>query len=390
MIKKTKDYYDILGVSKSASQEEISKSYKNLVLKNHPDKFTDEKEKSAAQVKFQAINEAYDVLKDADKRRSYDMGGQNPFGGSDPFGGGSPFGRGGNPFGDMGGFSSSGSDFFEDIMSFMNGGKRQSGRSSKSSNGKDFSYNIDISITEAFEGVKKRIQYECPVKCESCLGTGSKTKKLESCSSCKGTGTITQRQGFFMIQQTCPYCKGSGERIANPCEDCRGNGVVNGVKSLILNIKPGVYSGMKIQYSGYGEDVPKGGRSGNLLVLINVTDDRDFKVNKDKHLVSHLNVSFITAILGGKLEFENIDYEKLYVDIPKGCQNDMKLRFSHKGMPVYDKNSRTDLILKCKIVLPTKVNAEQKEMLVKLHKSFSSESESSKGFFSTLKEKLFH
>src|SRR6056300_723745 len=154
MIKKTKDYYDILGVSKSASQEEISKSYKKLVLKNHPDKFTDEKEKSAAQVKFHAINEAYDVLKDADKRRSYDMGGQNSFGGSDPFGGGSPFGRGGNPFGDMGGFSSSGSDFFEDIMSFMNGGKRQSGRSSKSSNGKDLSYNIDISITEAFEGVK--------------------------------------------------------------------------------------------------------------------------------------------------------------------------------------------------------------------------------------------
>ena len=380
-----KNYYDVLGVSKQSSQEEISKAYKKMVIKYHPDKFVDPKEKDEAQTKIKTINEAYNVLKDKDKRRNYDMGGGNPFnnGGGDPFGGGNPFGGS-----DFAGFGE-GSDFFEDIMSFMNG-KRSHKSQSRHAKGKDLQYDIELSILEAFEGLKKEVSYQCPVKCQPCDGSGSVDKKIHTCSGCKGTGQLSQRQGFFVVQQTCPYCKGQGETIANPCSGCKGYGVVNGSKQLILNIKAGAYTGMKLQYSGYGEDLPKNGSSGNLIVSISIKDDDTFKINRDKLLNGDLHISFITAILGGKIEFENIDYEKLYIDIPKGCQHDMKLRLGNKGMPLsYGNSARGDLILRCKIILPHKINAEQKELLTKLHSSFSNPSETSKGFFSTLKEKLF-
>ncbi len=385
----SKNYYDILGVAKTASQDEISKAYKKIAMQSHPDRFQDKVEKEKAQKKFQEINEAYNTLKDVDKRKAYDMGGSNPFGGGNPFGEGGPFG-GRNPFGDFSGFSGGGAsgDFFEDIFDFMSGGGRR--RGAKQDRGNDLEYALTITVLEAFQGVKKQVDYNCPVKCGTCAGSGSKDKKMSTCNKCDGQGVITQRQGgIFMVQQTCPYCKGTGETIANACSDCKGYGVKDGKRSIIVNIKPGAYSGMKIHYEGYGEDVPRDGRAGSLIVAVTIKDDKVFKLDKDNNLCIDLDVSFITAILGGTIEYMNIDNEKILVDIPKGCQHDTKLRFGKKGMPILNKSDRTDLIMKCKIVLPGRVNEHQKKLLRDLHASFSNEEDAAKGFFSTLKEKLF-
>ena len=346
-----RDYYDVLGVSKSSSADQIKSAYRKLAVKYHPDKNEGDK---AAEEKFKEASEAYHVLSNSERKQNYDNFGHAAF----ENGGG---GRGG--FGNFD-FSSHFSDIFEDFFGEGFGG---SGRRNRRTNnrGSDLRYDLSITLEEAYTGKKQDIKFSTSEKCDTCKGSGSKPgHEAGSCSMCGGHGQVRSSQGFFTVQQTCPQCSGSGEEITNPCNSCSGQGKKQASKRLSVTIPRGVDDGTRIRLAGKGEAGSRGSGNGDLYLFINVYSHELFK-RSDEHLFFECPISIADAALGTSIEIPTIDGGKAKIKIPAGTQSGKQLRLKSKGMPYMRGNGTGDLYVQVNTEIPISLNKEQKELLEK-------------------------
>ena len=350
-----RDYYEVLGVTKSTSPIEIKKSYRKLALKYHPDKNKGDKD---SENKFKEASEAYHVLSDQERKKNYDQFGHAAFEG----GGGS---RGG--FGNFD-FSGSFSDIFEDFFEDFGGvGRRGRGRSSNF-RGEDLRYDLSISLEEAYHGKKQEVNYSSSDKCQRCDGYGAEPgSKPTSCSMCEGHGKVRSSQGFFTIQQSCPQCNGSGEQISNPCKDCRGMGKKQTKRKISTNIPRGVDDGTRIRLSGKGEAGIKGGGNGDLYIFVSVDPHNIFK-RSEENLFFEFPISLADAALGTTIEVPTVDGGKAKVKIPAGTQNGKQFRLKNKGMPIMRNKDYGDLYIQAITEVPVSLTKEQKEILGKFKK----------------------
>ena len=345
-----RDYYEVLGINKSASADQIKSAYRKLAVKYHPDKNKGDK---ASEEKFKEASEAYHVLSNAERKQNYDNFGHAAF----ENGGGS---RGG--FGNFD-FSSSFSDIFEDFFGEGFGGGR---RSRKSNNrGSDLRYDLSISLEEAYSGKKQDIKFSTSERCDTCSGSGSKPgHNAGSCSMCGGHGQVRSSQGFFTVQQTCPQCAGSGEMITHPCSSCNGQGKKQASKRLSVTIPKGVDDGTRIRLAGKGEAGSRGASNGDLYLFINVERHDLFK-RSDVNLFFEFPISITDAALGTTIEIPTIDGGKAKIKIPDGTQNGKQFRLKGKGMPFMRRGDYGDLYVQVKTEVPVYLNKQQKELLQK-------------------------
>ena len=366
-----RDYYEVLGVNKSASADQIKSAYRKLAVKYHPDKNKGDK---GAEEKFKEASEAYHVLSNSERKQNYDNFGHAAF----ENGGG---GRGG--FGNFD-FSNHFSDIFEDFFGEGFGGGRRSRRSNN--RGSDLRYDLSISLEEAFSGKKQDIRFSTSEKCDTCSGSGSKPgHQTGACSMCGGHGQVRSSQGFFTVQQTCPQCAGAGEEITNPCPSCNGQGKKQASKRLSVTIPKGVDDGTRIRLTGKGEAGSRGGSSGDLYLFINVHIHDLFK-RSDENLFFECPVSIADAALGTSIEIPTIDGGKAKIKIPAGTQSGKQFRLKGKGMPYMRGNGSGDLYVQVNTEVPISLNKEQKELLEKFREIENEKSNPSiKKFFQKAK-----
>ena len=366
-----RDYYDVLGINKSATPDQIKSAYRKLAVKHHPDKNKGDK---ASEDKFKEASEAYHVLSNAERKQNYDNFGHAAF----ENGGG---GRGGFSNFD---FSSHFSDIFEDFF----GGNFSGGRRSRRSNnrGSDLRYDLSITLEEAYSGKKQDIKFSSSEKCETCKGSGSKPgHNVGSCSTCSGHGQVRSSQGFFTVQQTCPQCSGSGEEITNPCSSCGGQGKKQSSKRLSVTIPKGVDDGTRIRLSGKGEAGSRGGGNGDLYLFVNVYSHDLFK-RSDENLFFECPISIADAALGTSIEIPTIDGGKAKIKIPPGTQSGKQFRLRGKGMPFMRGSGMGDLYIQVNTEVPISLNKEQKELLEKFREIENEKSNPSiKKFFQKAK-----
>lgn len=370
------NYYEILGVSKSATQDEMKKSYRKLAMKYHPDKNPGDVE---SERKFKEISSAYDILKDEQKRKVYDQYGEAGLNGG---AGGGGFGQGGFDF------NSGFSDIFEDLFSGFGGGSQ--GASSAKKRGSDLRYNLEISLEEAFSGENVTINVPKYATCESCDGEGTKEKNDKmTCPTCNGMGKVRAQQGFFMVERSCPECSGSGEVIKNPCKECSGSGRVRKNKKLSVKIPRGVEGGTRIRLSGEGEAGIRNAGSGDLYVFISITD-HDLFERDGPNLHCEVPIRMTTAALGGEVVVPAIDGTKAKIKIPAGTQQGQLFRLKGKGMTRVGTNSVIgDMYVHAKIEVPVNLSKKQKEALKELDENLGDKSTpESKGFFDRVKDFL--
>ena len=342
-----RDYYEVLGVNKSADESEIKKAYRKLAMKYHPDRNQGD---SDAEAKFKEASEAYSILYDKEKRSAYDQFGHSAVDGNSQ-GGGFDFS------------SSQFSDIFEDFFgdsSFFGGG----GRRRKSNNrGSDLRYDISINLEEAYLGKKFKVKIPTQVKCDDCSGSGAaKGSSPVTCNVCGGAGQVRSQQGFFSIQQTCPQCQGSGSMISDPCKSCRGAGRMQKTKSLMVTIPKGVDDGSRIRLSGEGEAGPNGGQQGDLYIFVNVNEHEIFS-REENHLFAEIPISMIDATIGGSIELPTIDGGKARLKIPEGTQTGDQFRLKSKGMPNVRNGGVGDLYIQAKVETPINLSKKQIEIL---------------------------
>ena len=346
-----RDYYEVLGVNKSANKDEIKKAYRKLALKYHPDKNKGDKN---AEEKFKEGSEAYHVLSDDKRKANYDQFGHAAFQGA---------GGGQGGFGNFD-FSSSFSDIFEDVFGDFGFGTSGGSRRGRSNNrGSDLRYDVSIDLNDAFAGTEKKINYTTYKKCKTCSGSGAKLgSKPSACSYCGGQGRVRSSQGFFTIQQTCPQCGGEGEKITTPCNKCNGMGKTQSDESGSVKIPKGVDDGTRIRLSGKGEAGSKGGTSGDLYLFVSVEPHNIFK-RSEENLYYELPVSIADAALGTTVEVPSIDGGKTKIKIPSGTQSGKQLRLKGKGMPILRRNISGDLYIRIITEVPTSLTKKQKELL---------------------------
>ena len=340
-----RDYYDVLGVNKSASKDEIKKAYRKLALKYHPDKTKGDK---SSEEKFKEASEAYHILSDDKRKANYDQFGHAAFQGS---GGGQGFG----------GFdTSSFSDIFEVFFGDFGGG----GSTRRSSDrGNDLRYDVSVTLEEAFKGLEKNVKYTTYKNCSSCSGSGAaKGSKPIKCNYCAGRGKVRTNQGFFTIQQTCPQCSGYGETISDPCKSCSGNGKTQGSENVTVKIPKGVDDGTRIRLSGKGEAGSKGGSSGDLYLFVSIDNHTIFK-RSEENLYFELPITFSDAALGTTVEVPSIDGGKSKIKIPAGTQHGKQFRLKGKGMPVLRRSIFGDLYIRIITQVPTSLSKRQKDLL---------------------------
>ncbi|KPA09764.1 molecular chaperone DnaJ [Candidatus Magnetomorum sp. HK-1] len=337
-----RDYYEVLGVGKDASDTDIKAKYRKLALKYHPDRNPDNKE---AEDKFKEASEAYEVLHDPKKRQIYDQYGHEGLEGS----GFSGF----SGFDDI--FSSFG-DIFEDFFGF---GKRSRGGGQR---GSDLRYDLNLSFMEAAFGSSKEVEIAKMETCNYCQGTGSEPgTSPQTCHACQGTGQISRSQGFFTVRTTCPHCRGEGKTISHPCSDCRGSGHVRVNKKVSVKIPAGVDNGSRLRLTGEGEGGLKGGPSGDLYIFIHV-NPHDIFTRKNTDVICEIPISFVQAILGDEIDVPTLK-DKKSLKIPKGTQPGAVFRLRNEGIPSLQGYGRGDQIVHIQVKIPTSVNSKQEELL---------------------------
>ena len=373
-----KNPYEILGVARDARDADIKKAYHKLVMKYHPDKNPGDKN---AEEKFKEINNAFDILKDSQKRAAYDRFGGAAFTGGNGASasggfGGNPFGNGGFHFnmgGDMGGME----DILREAMrGFGFGGAGFGGGEHNQKHGRDLLDEIIIDLKEAFFGTTHTIKFTSAVKCDKCNGNGTNDgEPAKTCPTCGGTGFVHTRQGFFAVETPCPECQGLGKKIDKKCSECDGSGTVNKQRTLDIKIPAGVMDGARLRMQGMGEAAPNGGTPGDFYVDIHVRPDKKFERIGDDLLI-HMDLDFTTLALGDEIEVETIDDKKLSVNIPSGTQIGEKLRVRGHGMP-NGHGGFGDLYIEIGIVIPKKLTEKQKKALAE----FSEQKPTKKGWF---------
>lgn len=366
-----RDYYDVLGVERSASDDDLKKAFRKLARQYHPDLHNGDPQKKAAEEKFKEINEAYEVLSDTDKRKRYDMFGhaaaqQGGAGGFEGF----DFGRGG--FGDA--FS----DIFEDFF----GGGRSGSRAER---GSDLQYNLELSFEEAVFGKEARLKIPRWEVCADCQGSGARTAAgLKTCPSCRGSGQLRFQQGFFSVSRPCSHCEGSGQIISDPCGTCRGRKRVYRERTLSVSIPAGIETGMRLRLSNEGEHGANGGPPGDLYVAVTVKPHQVF-ARHGNDIVCEVPVNFVTAALGGKVEVPTLKGTTV-VKVAAGTQNDKALRLKGLGVPSLKNGETGDQIVKVKVSIPTKLNAKQRDLLTEFAKESGMVLDSDgDGFFDKMK-----
>jgi molecular chaperone DnaJ len=366
----TVDYYELLECDRSADAATIKSAYRKLAMKYHPDKNAGCRE---AEAKFKAVSEAYDVLKDPQKRAAYDRFGHAAFQGG---GGGHGHAQ------DFGAFSDIFESVFGEFMGARAGGGRQSAR-----RGADLRFDMEITLEDAFHGRTREITVDVSDACGSCRGTGARPgTSVKTCQHCGGHGKVRAQQGFFVVERGCPVCQGSGEMIADPCPDCRGEGRVEKTKTLEVNVPPGVDEGTRIRLSGQGEAGARGAPPGDLYVFLHVRRHPLFE-RDGTTLFARAPVSFTTAALGGSLQIPGLDGQTHEIRIPAGIQSGKQLRQRGAGMPVLQGRGAGDLVVQIEVETPTKLTTRQRELLEMFRETETGdECPASQGFFAKLKK----
>ena len=372
-----RDYYDVLGASKGASAEELKKAYRTKAKELHPDRNTDNPN---AEAQFKEINEAYEVLKDADKKAAYDRYGHAAFEGG-MGGGGGQRGYGGG----QGDFSSAFSDVFEDLFGDFMGGRGGGGGRARAQRGSDLRYNLRVSLEEAFAGVQKTINVPTSVACDACRGTGAEGgSEPTTCPTCSGMGKVRAQQGFFTVERTCPTCSGAGQIVKNPCKVCHGHGRIEKERALSVNIPAGVETGTRIRLAGEGEAGLRGGPTGDLYIFIEVKEHPLFQ-RDSVHLFCRVPISFATAALGGEVEVPTIDGGKSRVKVPAGSQTGKQMRLRAKGMPALRGGGVGDMLLELAVETPVNLTSRQKELLREFEELSSENNPEGNSFFDKVK-----
>ncbi|MBY7648945.1 MAG: molecular chaperone DnaJ [Candidatus Liberibacter europaeus] len=375
---KKNDLYKILGVDRNANDKELKTAFRTLAMKYHPDKNQNNPE---AEEKFREANEAYEILRNPQKRALYDQYGHDAFENGGASSSTEGFGMGGG---------SVFSDIFEDIFGAAMGSGRgnRRGSSTRGEPGTDLRYNLDVSLEEAFSGKTMQIRIPTAVKCNSCDGSGAKIgTSLKSCNACNGSGRVyTTAQHFFSIERTCVHCKGSGQIIPDPCSKCRGQGRVAEEKILSINVPPGVDDGTRIRLSGKGEAGLNGGHSGDLYIFISVKKHQFFQ-RDGADLYCVVPISMITATIGGTFDVATLDATQSRVTVPEGTQTGKQFRLKGKGMPVVNSSRKGDLYVQIQVETPQKLTKRQRELLEEFEKISSKDNNpQSVGFFSRMKD----
>ena len=372
-----RDFYDILGVAKAASAEELKKAYRQKAKELHPDRNS---ANPTAEAQFKEVNEAYDALKDPDKKAAYDRFGHAAFEGG--------AGQRGGPAHGQGDFASAFSDVFEDLFGDFMGGQRGAGGGggrARAQRGSDLRYNLRVTLEDAFAGMQKNINVPTSVACEACSGTGAEggTEPV-TCPTCSGMGKVRAQQGFFTVERTCPTCGGMGRIIKNPCRACGGAGRAEKERALSVNIPAGVETGTRIRLSGEGEAGLRGGPAGDLYIFIEVRDHAIFQ-RDSTHLFCRVPVSIATAALGGDLDVPSIDGGRARVKVPAGSQTGKQMRLRGKGMPALRGGGAGDMVIELAVETPVNLTARQKEILREFEALSAENNPEGNSFFTKVK-----
>ncbi len=370
------DYYETLGVSKGASADEIKKAYRRKAKELHPDRNSDNPN---AEAQFKEANEAYEVLKDADKKAAYDRFGHAAFEGGM---GGARQGAGG--FQGQGDFASAFSDVFDDLFGDIMGGQRGGG-GRRAARGSDLRYNLRISLEDAYSGLQKTINVPTAVSCNACNGNGAEgDSEPTTCPTCNGMGKVRAQQGFFTVERTCPTCNGLGQTIKNPCRVCNGTGRVEKERALNVNIPAGVETGTRIRLAGEGEAGVRGGPTGDLYIFIEVADHSLFQRDAS-NIYCRVPVSMADAALGGDIEVPTIDGGRSRVKIPSGSQSGRQMRLRNKGMPALRGGATGDMFIELAVETPVNLTSKQKELLREFDRLSEDNNPESSSFFKSVK-----
>jgi len=369
------DFYETLGVSRTATEAEMKAAFRKLAMQFHPDKNPGD---HTAEVRFKEINEAYQCLSDGQKRAAYDRFGHAAFENG---------GAGGGGMGD--GFGSSMSDIFDDLFGDMMGGGGRRGRANGRERGNDLRYNLEITLEDAFNGKTATIKVPSLMTCEACTGAGAKPgSKPKACTTCGGAGRVRAQQGFFAIERTCPTCQGRGEMIDNPCDACRGAGRVTRERSLSVNIPPGVEDGTRIRLAGEGESGVRGGPAGDLYIFLSMKAHPFFQ-RDGADLFCRVPISMVQAALGGEFTVHTVNGSEAKVKIPEGTQSGKQFKLKSKGMPVLRTRDFGDLYIQANVETPQNLTKRQRELLSEFETESSNTTHpESSGFFAKMKEFL--
>jgi molecular chaperone DnaJ len=368
-----RDYYEVLGLARGASEQEIKSAFRRLAKDCHPDRHGGDK---SAERRFKELNEAYEALKDPQKRAAYDQFGHAAFDGS---------GRGGGGFGPD--FASSMSDIFDDLFGEFMGGRRGGRHRAGRERGADLRYHMEITLPEAFGGKAAQIQVPTSVVCEACTGTGAKSGAQPSaCPTCGGVGKVRTSQGFFTIERTCPSCQGRGEIIHDPCTSCAGSGRIVRERKLSVNVPAGVEDGTRIRLAGEGEAGLRGGPAGDLYIFLSIKP-HDFFQRDGADIFCRVPISMTTAALGGQVDVPTIDGGKTRVRVPEGTESGKQFRLKGKGMPVLRSKVVGDMYIQVEVETPKNLTLRQRELLQAFERESNREtSPHSSGFFAKVKE----
>jgi len=368
-----KDYYEILGVDRGVSADDLKKAYRKLAMKYHPDRNQGKKD---AERKFKEISEAYEALKDPEKRAAYDRFGHAAFEQGGPSPGGFDFN-----------FTSSFADVFDDLFGEFTGAGRRGGGPGGAMRGADLRYNMEISLEDAFRGKRTKLRVPSMAVCEDCGGSGAaEGARPAPCPTCHGAGKVRSQQGFFTVERTCPACQGAGRVIKNPCKTCRGSGRVQREKTLSVNIPPGVEDGTRIRLAGEGEAGLRGAPPGDLYIFLTIKPHRVFQ-RDGMNIHCRVPIPMVTAALGGAIEVPTIDGGRARVNIPAGTQSGHQFRLRGKGMVPMRGSGRGDMYIQAVVETPVNLTKRQQELLREFERAGGKNTNpESEGFFRKVKE----